>query len=287
MRKLCFLLACLLLCGCQPSPSVPDGILMPTTAYYRGHDEMLVSHDVVISTASEDAQVQTLFAALQSSPDNNLVPALPRDVRLVGHMRTGGVLTLLLSEEYEAQSGILRTLSDAAITLSFCSLDGVDSLILQTPNGESSSHTKNDYILTTPTPVVAQKTVTLYFLASGELVKVPHAIHTEAESSLANSVLSALLAGPESEEYRSAIPSGVKLHSVTLENGTCTVDVSSEFLALPEHTEEAERLCLFSLVNTVAGIAEVHHVQILIDGHSVHGFTHYDLTQAIQPEVFD
>ncbi len=287
MRKLCLLLACLLLCGCQPSPTVPDGILKPTPAYYRGHDEMLVPCDVVISTASEDAQVQTLFSSLQSAPEDRLVPAIARDVRLLGHMQTGGVLTLSLSEEYEAQSGILRTLSDAALTLSFCSLDGVDSLIIQTPSGESVSHTKKDYILTTPTPVVAQKTVNLYFLASDELVSVPHAIHTEAETSLAHSVLSALFAGPESEEYRAAIPSGAKLHSVTLENGTCTVDVSSEFLALPEHTEEAERLCLFSLANTVAGIAEVHHVQILIDGLSVHGFTHYDLTQAIQPEVFD
>jgi len=287
MRKLCFLLAILLLCGCQPAPTVSDGVLKPTTAYFRGNTEMLVSHDVVISTATEDAQMQTLFSALQSAQDDGLTPAISRDVRLLGYSRKGGTLTLALSEEYEESRGILRTLADAALTLSFCSLDGVDALIIQTPSGESAPHTAEDYLLTSPSPVAAQQTVNLYFVSNGELTKVPHAIRKESDVAFPHSVISSLLSGPEDENYTSAIPEGVKLHSVVLENGTCTVDLSSEFLAISGHSEDAERLCLFSLVNTVAGVSEVHHVQILIDGESVPGFTHYDLTQAIQPEVFD
>lgn len=287
MRKLYLLLALLFLCGCQTTPTVPDGVLQPTAAYFLGSDEMLISHDVVISTATEDAQMQTLFSALQSTHDGTVTPAIPRDVHLLAYSRKGSALTLSLSEEYDAQNGILRTLSDAALTLSYCSLEEIDSLIIQTPTGESAAHTFEDYLLTAPTPVSAQQTVDLYFVSNGELVKVPHAIRKESDVSFPHSVVSALLSGPEDGDFTSAIPSGTALHSLTLENGTCTVDLSSEFLSLAEHTETAERLCLFSLVNTVAGAAEVHHVQILIDGVSVPGFTHYDLTQAIQPEVFD
>lgn len=286
MRKLCLVLVFLLLCGCQASPTVSDGVLQPTTAYFRGTTELLVSYDVVISTATEDAQIQTLFSALQSAHDG-VSPAIPRDVRLLSHSRKGDTLTLFLSEEYENLHGIFRTLADASLTLSFCALDGVDALIIQTSAGESVPRAAEDYLLTSPAPVAAQQTVDLYFVLNGELTKVPHAIRKESDVSFPYSVVSALLSGPEDKTYTSAIPNGVTLHAVEIENGTCTVNLSSEFLVLPEHTEEAERLCLFALTNTVAGISEVHHVQILIDGKTLPGFTHYDLTQAIQPEVFD
>ncbi len=287
MRKLALLLLLLVLCGCQPSAVISDEGLIPTQVYYISNEQMLAPHEVAISSVTEEAKIRTLFSALQARQTTALVPAISSEILLKSYTLHSGTLTLELTDAYDSYRGISKTLADAAIAMSFCQLDDVDQVVIRTASSESAPLTANDYVFTIPTPISAQQSVTLYFVSGSDLTAESRVLLQEADTSLANSVVTALLAGPKTAGLKSAIPSGTRLHSVVVEDGLCTVDLSSEFLALPSHSEEAERLCLFSLVNTLAGVPEVEHVQVLINGTASTGFTHYDLTQAIQPEVFN
>lgn len=288
MRKLLALvLALSLLCGCTASPSASDENLLLTPIYYISSETLLSPLDASISAVSEEATIRSLYTALQSKPRDPYFPAISSDVLLEDYSLHGRVITLFLSEQYESYSGIKRTLSDAALTLSFCALSSVDRVVIRTPGFETAAFSASDFVFAVPDPVAVRQTVTLYFTDGTELKPETRTLVLEEGISLANEMISALLAGPKAEGLSSAIPSDTKLHSVVIEDGVCTVDLSERFLALPMHTEDAERLCLFSLVNTLAGVSGVEHVRILINGSAAKGFSHYDLTQALQPEVFN
>lgn len=150
MRKLvCFLLS-LLLCGCSPAPKVSDTSLRPAVVYDISGEQMLSPREVAISIVSEDAMIRSLFAALQTATSTARCPAVPSGVVLEHYTLENRTLTLFLSEEYDQLSGILRTLSDAALTHAFCALDEVDALILHTPAFESAARTEQDYLFAIP-----------------------------------------------------------------------------------------------------------------------------------------
>ena len=279
MRKyVSFLLVLILLCACTPQPEKGHAV---KTIYHTTADALLAPQEVTIDVMEPKAEIVQLFSILNEIQLSEFCDG----VELESFSLVGDTLALQLSLEYEALSGLSRTVCDGAITLTFCDLPYVNTMILRT-NGTEKSLTRDDFLLSLPAHS-SQAEVKLYFNKDGVLSEEVHTYPYQIEDEFLRTVAEALLAGPQSEALVSPIPSGTRLHAISKEGGVCTVDVSAEFLALPSHTEEEERLCLFSLVNTVAHASDARQVRILIDGESVTGFTHYDLTQAIQPELFD
>jgi len=279
LRKyLSLLFALCLLFGCNPAPDAGRAV---HTVYCTTADSLLAPQEVAIGVLERDAEIQRIFSLL----DELQFSAFCDSLRLDSFSLMGETLTLQLSSEYESLTGLSRTLCDGAITLSFCELPYVNTVVLRTDGFESEPLSADAFLLSLPTHS-SERECNFYFAKDGVLSEETRTMPYEEDAFLKN-VTEALLLGPQSEELTSPIPSGTRLNSVSLEDGVCTVDVSAEFLALPSHTEEEERLCLFSLVNTVAHASDAEQVRILINGESHTGFTHYDLTQAIQPELFD
>ncbi len=279
MRKyIACLLAFVLLCGC--SPSIESG-RAARTVYHTTADALLAPQEVTIGALEPNAEIKRLFLIV-----NELQLAEYCDgVKLESFEFSGDTLILRLSEEYASLTGLARTLCDGAITLTFCELNTVNTVVL-CYGGAEYPMTRDTFLLSLPTHG-SQQEVKLYFTKGGALAEEVRTFPYQTEAEFLRSVANALLAGPRSAAFTSPIPTGTRLNAISKKDGVCTVDVSSEFLALPSHNEEEENLCLFSLVNTVAQASNTKQVRVLIDGESVPGFTHYDLTQAIQPELFD
>lgn len=279
MRKyVSFLLALFLLCGCTPPA---DSGRTVKTVYHTTADALLAPQEVTIGVLEQAPEIERLFSIVNELQ----IAEYCNTVKLESFSLVGNTLALQLSSDYASLTGLPRTVCDGALTLTFCDLPYISTVILRS-NGTERTLTRDDFLLSLPVHS-SQEEVKLYFAKDSVLAYETHTYPYRTEEEFLRMVTEALLAGPRSDALVSPIPVGTRLLEVTKEDAVCTVDVSAEFLALAEHTEESERLCLFSLVNTVAHASDAEQVRILIDGESVSGFTHYDLTQAIQPELFD
>ncbi len=112
--------------------------------------------------------------------------------------------------------------------------------------------------------------VTLYFLnkETNELFPEPRQIDAKLLIEKPEAVIfKLLLEGPKNEKLESIIPKGTKLNSISIENGTAIVDLSTEFIRGIELGEDMENKIIYSIVNSLIELSEIDSVKILIDGH--------------------
>lgn len=119
--------------------------------------------------------------------------------------------------------------------------------------------------------------VRLYF-DNGESTKLGLEIRyiekSEAEKSvnnLASVIVKELINGPGSKSsLKATIPEGTQLHSpIKIEAGVATVDFSKEFKDKHAGGKAAERMTIYSVVNTLTELKEIQKVQFLIEGKTV------------------
>ena len=109
-------------------------------------------------------------------------------------------------------------------------------------------------------------TVKVWFLVGEQLAAVTR------PGSTPTAAIKALLAGPTAAEYQSGyrtyVPAGTTLRSVTVANGQATVDLSLNFALGNAQSLDAR---LSQLVHTASGFDGVTKVQLLIDGGTPYG----------------
>jgi hypothetical protein len=109
------------------------------------------------------------------------------------------------------------------------------------------------------------RTISVFFLRGEQLASVPR------QGSGAADAVRALIAGPSRAEakrtFRTYVPSGTQLHSVSVANGVATVDLGARFTAGNDSSLLAR---LAQLVRTVSATG-TPRVQLLIDGAKVSG----------------
>ena len=119
------------------------------------------------------------------------------------------------------------------------------------PNGQSSTSAAG---------------VKVWFLVGEQLVSVTR------PGSTPQAAVQALLAGPTAAEYklgyRTYVPSGSQLRSISVANGEATVDLSLNFALGNAQSLDAR---LSQLVHTASGFDGVTKVQLLIDGGIAYG----------------
>ena len=96
------------------------------------------------------------------------------------------------------------------------------------------------------------------------------------EQPSAETLISALLAGPTDSNLRSPFPAGLALRSCTLEDGLLTVDFSEQYGGLANLSLTLADYCL---VLTVCQLEDVDRVEILVGGQPLSHRSHQTLTQ--------
>jgi len=135
-----------------------------------------------------------------------------------------------------------------------------------------------------------QKRILLFFPSASSSHAIPEQrviFLTDTLTSQAKQAVSELLAGPLTEGLLAPFPAGTSLEGVFLPgNGVAIIDLGGEVLSLPRGSEW-EQAALNSLVNTVVhNFAEIHEVQILLQGQEVSTLAgHLDTSRPLVAEL--
>ncbi len=122
----------------------------------------------------------------------------------------------------------------------------------------------------------------LYFAdSSGRyLLSEYHSLTLDEDTSPERYVIEELLRGPNNGELQSTIPDGTELISCTTVDGVCTVNLSSEFYANRPTTASAERLAIYSIVNSLTALSQVDSVIIQVEGETPECYVYLSLATA-------
>ncbi|MGM9551475.1 MAG: GerMN domain-containing protein [Clostridia bacterium] len=85
---------------------------------------------------------------------------------------------------------------------------------------------------------------------------------------LVETICREVIKGPTKEGLNASISGDVKVLSVSVENGICTIDLSEEFRTYNTGGTMRESIAIYSLVNSLCDLERVEKVKINIEGDS-------------------
>ena len=264
--------------------------------YYAvtGEEATVQAVDWEYHVPSGEDTASALAELVLSQPETaGLASPAPSGTRLLSCQQEEGQLRLDLSEQYGGLSGVDLTVANSCLTLTLCQLEGVEEVYI-TVEGEPLPYQtmrtmgKDDVLLPGTGKGTLTVSVGLCFPRAeggGLGVEYRDVVQNESET-LASAVFTALLEGPGYPELTSLMPEGTKLRSILVEGGVCTVNLSPEFLAGVPEEEQAARLLLYSIVNTLCMQEElsIDAVQLLSEGRSVESIGGVPASVPLEPD---
>ena len=130
----------------------------------------------------------------------------------------------------------------------------------------------------------ATESITLYYTdsdASGLYAEERKVDSSKAKD--ATTIVEELLKGTASDEYVNVIPAGTKLNSCNVQEGLCTLDLSSQFIS--KNGTANEQLSIYSVVNTLCLLDDIEEVKFLIDGKEVMIYGSYIFSEPFGPDT--
>lgn len=218
------------------------------------------------------AVVERLMAG---SSDDSLLSPLPEGVELLELEVRDRIAHVDFSGEFRDLFGVDLALADYCLTLSLTELDGVRAVTITAQGRPVGQQPKllfyeRDVLLSDMGDVLQTVEVNLYFLnADGALAAERRVISLYEGQTLADTLVAALLEGPESRELLRAIPEGFAVNSVRVDNGICYVSLPAASLELLPEEEQAQRMILWSLADSLYSIDSIEEIRLLADGEEL------------------
>ena len=132
---------------------------------------------------------------------------------------------------------------------------------------------ERDVLLADMGDVLQTVEVSLAFLnAGGALVAERRLLSLYEGQTLAEALVAALLEGPESRDLLRALPEGFAVNYVRVENGICYVSLPASSLGMLPPDEQAQRMALWSLADSLYSLESVTELRLLADGEELELF---------------
>ncbi len=129
-----------------------------------------------------------------------------------------------------------------------------------------------------PTVAVSPVATIVYFSDAAGLKLVGETRTLQSGEDLPAALVQALIDGPTAPN-QPTLPPGTRLLGVTVEKGEAIVDLSQEFVDNHPGGSSSERLSVYSIVNTLAGLPEIDQVTIVVNGKNIEAIGgHLDLS---------
>lgn len=278
-RRLSLLLAAALLLtavSCAaPETAAQEGYALyylTDTELHQGGDAIAAEYCALELPEDPARAAERLLERYWQGPQSeDLTSPLPAGLQLLSVEEQAGRLTLDVSGQYGALSGVELTLADSCLTLTLTQLSGIYSVTVLV-RGRALEYRarqelrRRDVLLSTTEDLVGTvRAATWYAEAeTGELTSVVQTIPVYEGKTRAESVLDALRQ-PPAEQLRSLLPADFAFRSVQMEGEVCYVSLPSEGLALLEGNEEQ---LLTAAARSLCSLPSVAAVQYLLDGES-------------------
>ena len=280
-------LALLALAACA-SPAPPEEQGARTPIYYlaaedasRGGDRIRACYETL--GLGQDATVRDEAAAvvsrlLEGPTDRELESPLPAGVELLSLEVRDRTAYVDLSGSFNQLAGVELSMADYCLTLSLTALDGIGAVRITAqgrPVGQQPKQVfyERDVLLSTMDDVLQTVEVTLYFQDSGGTLTGERRTLTLYEGqTLAESLMAALLEGPASRELSPTLPENFTVNYVRIENGICYVSLPAASLALLPEDEQAQRMILWPLADSLYSISSIEEIRLLADGEELKMF---------------
>lgn len=191
-------------------------------------------------------------------------------------------VTLDFSSEYLSDDASQNVLATYAVVKTLCGLENINSVkitveqkdVLSSDGTVIGPLSNNDINIASENAEVSSRDIILYFASKdiSTLVKEIHTIKITDKQPIEQYIISELIAGPLNKDLQPTLTTDTALISAETKDGVCYVNFKSGFLDKNSGSEQKTRLALYSIVNSLTELENVHQVQILIDGKKVDKF---------------
>lgn len=235
---------------------------------------------VNVMQSDNEKMVDEILKQVKAVPKNSeLVSALNTDVGFLGFRLDDDkrLVVVNISPSYYNLSDTDALFVRLSIVWSLTSLEFVDNVAFEVngepllnANGEvcEISNRSNMVINQQIQPYNTEKrTIKLYFLEKSGLGLISETRDIEVKQNIALEfqIVEQLIEGPKKSESMAIIPKGTKIRNIETKEGTCYVDLSSEFIPSNEGVAN-ETYIIYSIVNSLTEINYINKVQFLIEG---------------------
>lgn len=240
-------------------------------------DNKMVDKEVPILSHSKEDIVREIFSILQEGiEDPDVVATIPKNIELLNVTFEGSKLKLNFSEEYNKMEASEETISRTSLLSSLFNHSFIESItftindvLLKGADGKPMGPFTKDSLIIDDSESEQKRTkkVMLYFAnEEGRLVPYETEIEINPNEPFEKTVLKLLIAGPQDENLVRTIPEGTKIISISISEGICYIDLSSDFVNKHQGGSTGEKLTVYSIVNTLTELPDISKVQFLIEG---------------------
>ena len=268
-----FLIGILFVTSCQKNS--PDGTVVYDVYYLDSGYSSLVPGKYEGDADTDMYELLTALSIVTDDPSARGIGEL--GVSTTGRGVESGVATVSLSGGYDALDVAGQTLVRAAVVKTLVQLDDVSGVKFMLGELPLTDHLgaevpvmTADSFVSNPGLVVSDENslqFVLYFADAEEncLRSISREVSKNTDASREQIVIEELIAGPTTGNFRSVMPEGTKVNSVSVADGLCYIDLSNDFLT--GNSPVGMNLTVYSIVNSLAELNSVRKVQILIDGN--------------------
>lgn len=254
--------------------------------YFANEDNSAVPYETRKVEVKDGAILRAAIEALLEGPaDSSLRRAIPQGTRLLGVNRKDNVAIVDFSGEFKKTSGsVAEVVARVSLVNTLTEIEGIEKVKILVegkdligPSGQPFGELSRVSLDSGGYPIPGEiKTITLYFANSNadKVVAEKREAEVNKGEPIEKVVFLELMKGPASKELHPVIPAGTRLLSIKTENGTCTVDLSSEFADKHSGGSAGELMTINSIVNSLTELPGVERVQFLIEGEKREVFLH-------------
>lgn len=229
--------------------------------------------------APPEEAARAVTARLLAGPsEGELISPMPEGVELLNVTMWDQTAHVDFSEQFRDLSGVELMLADYCLTLSLTGLEGIRAVTVTSQGRSVGQQPKQifyerDVLLSDMGDVLQTVEVSLCFLnADGALTSEKRTISLYEGQTVAETLVAALLEGPENRELVRAIPEGFAVNYVRVENGVCYVSLPAASLEMLPEDEQTQRMILWSLADSLYTLDSIEEIRLLADGEELKFF---------------
>ena len=247
--------------------------------YINKTADELASEEYSVKSDNENNQITDLLDALSKDGDKSEdKAAIPESVIVNGFKLENGIITVDFNSEYKQLENQREVMCRAAVVLTLIQINAVDGIAFTVEDKpyEKVAGTKlgvmdaSSFVsmLRGGDDQFVKADFLLYFgnddgskLKKYELKNANYGNKTKEEF-----IVEKLISGPDKDGYMPTLNKNVKLRSVSSSNNICYVDFDDSFLR--ERSGALDDLCIYSIVNSLCELNDIHEVQITVNKES-------------------